>query len=176
MTSPTDGRSSLYHVVMVAFAGVDTAARVLDRLKVDCAFDDCEIEGAALISRDPDGRIHYHEKGSAGIGAAFGTAAAGLVGLITGPILLPVLLATGAVAGGVAGHFAGQVLPADDLRKVAESLTPGSSAYIAIVDSAHAPAFVAAFGEEGEVVVDAPVETEISSAVREAVLHEVRRG
>ena len=32
-----------------------------------------------------------------------------------------------------------------------------------------------AFGSEGRLVVDSPIETEISNAVREGVLHNVRR-
>jgi uncharacterized membrane protein len=168
-------RPTLYHVVMVAFEGTDTAARVVDRLKSEHAFGECEIEGAAVVSRDAAGHIHLHERGAAGVGAAFGTAAATIVGVVTGPVFFPILLAVGAIGGGLAGHFAGQALPPEDLRKVALSLTPDTSAYIAVVDTKHARNVAEAFGEEGRVVVDSPIETEISNAVREGVLHDVRR-
>jgi uncharacterized membrane protein len=85
------------------------------------------------------------------------------------------MVIVGAVAGGVAGHFAGQLLPADDLRRVAESLRPGTSAFIAVVDTRHAQNVIDAFGDEGELLIDAPLETEISNAIREGVLHDVRR-
>jgi uncharacterized membrane protein len=175
MTASGDERPTLYHVVMLAFDGADTANRVVERLKGEHAFEGCEIEGAAVISRDATGHIHAHERGSAGIGAAFGTAAATIIGVVTGPVLLPIMLAVGAVGGGLAGHFAGQVLPSEDLRKVAESLAPDTSAYIAVVDTRHARNVIDAFGSEGRLVVDSPIETEIANAVREGVLHNVRR-
>jgi uncharacterized membrane protein len=174
MTNLPEEREPAYHIVMIAFKGADTAAAEFERLKHEKAFEGCELEGPAVIQRDSEGQIHLQERGAAGIGAVFGTATAGLIGLVTGPVLLPILLAVGAVAGGVAGHFAGQILPPEDLRKVAESLAPNTSAFIAAVDSRHATQVTRAFSG-GDLVVDTPVETELSSAVREGVLHSVRR-
>jgi uncharacterized membrane protein len=175
MTNPAEERSQLYHVIMLSFEGTGRAAEMLDRLNIECAFEECEIEGASVVSRDHDGRIHVHEKGGAGWGAAFGTAAAGVLGFVTGPVFLPIMLIVGALAGGVAGHFAGQIVPASDLRRAAESLRPGTSAFIAVVDTRHARNVIEAFGDEGDVLIDEPLETELSNAIREAVLHEVRR-
>lgn len=166
---------TLYHVVMIGFDGADTATRITDRLRNDHAFDGCEIEGDAVIWRDASGAIHAHERGAAGVGAAFGTAAATIIGVVTGPVFLPILLAVGALGGGLAGHFAGQALPPEDLRRVAESLTPNSSAYVAVVDSAHARCLIDAFEGEGSVLVDSAIETEISNALREGILHDVYR-
>ena len=175
MSEPFEERPVAYHLVMCSFDGTETASAVLSRLKAEGTLAECEIEGEALVSRDADGRIHYHEKGSAGVGATFGAATAGLVGLVGGPVILPIMLVAGALLGGVAGHFAGQVLPPEDLRKVGESLPPGSSAYLSLVDTAHAAGVGAAFAAEGARVLDAPVETELSCAIREAVTHGVRR-
>src|SRR5690606_27998439 len=147
-TNPAEERTPVYHVVMIAFEGAGRAAELLDRLKIEGAFDECEIEGASVVWRDAAGQVHVHERGGAGIGAAFGTAAAGIIGLVTGPVLLPIMLIVGALAGGVAGHFAGQMVPADDLRRAGESLRPGTSAFIAVVDTQHARAVIDAFGEE----------------------------
>lgn len=175
MTNPVTERTPLYHVIMLAFEGTGRAAEMLENLKIECAFDGCEIEGASLVWRDPDGQIHVHERGGAGFGAAFGTAAAGVLGFVTGPVFLPIMLIVGALAGGVAGHFAGQIVPAGDLRRAGESLRPGTSAFIAVVDTQHARSVIEAFGDEGELLIDEPLETELSNAIREAVLHEVRR-
>lgn len=175
MTNPAEERTPLYHLVMIRFRGQGKATEVLERLKVECAFTGCEIEATSVISRNLDGHIHVHEKGGAGVGAAFGTAAMGVLGFVTGPVFLPIMLVVGAIAGGVAGHFAGQVMPAEDLRRVAESLRPGTSAFIAVVDTRHARNVIDAFGEEGELMIDTPLETELPNAIREAVLHDVRR-
>lgn len=175
MNEPFDERPAAYHLVMCSFEGTETASTVLSRLKADGALAECEIEGEALVSRDASGRVHFHEKGSAGVGATFGAATAGLLGLVGGPVILPIMLVAGALLGGVAGHFAGQVLPPEDLRKVGESLPPGSSAYLSLVDTAHADGVAGTFAAEGAQILNVAVETELSCAIREAVTHGIRR-
>lgn len=176
MTTPFAERPPLYHVLMLAFEGTGRAAELLDQLRVEGTLEGCEIEAASVVWRDSNGKVHVHEKGGAGIGAAFGTATATIVGVVTGPVLLPILLIVGAVAGGVAGHFAGQIVPADDLKRAGESLRPGDSAFIGVVDTRHAQAVIDAFGEEAKLLIDEPLETEVSNAIREGILHEIRRG
>jgi uncharacterized membrane protein len=164
-----------YHLVMLAFNGVATAQDLVTAVKIDCALDQCEVEAEAVITRDGEGHIVVHERGSAGVGATLGMVTAVIIGFVTGPILLPVMMAVGGVAGGVAGHFAGKTLPTTDLRDVGEMLPPDSSAYLAIVDSEHADSLIAAFAEKTPTILDVAVETEICSAIREAVTHRVMR-
>jgi uncharacterized membrane protein len=174
MAHPT-ARPPAYDVVMVSFDGVDTADRVMHQVKAEEKLQGCEIEGEAIVSRDGDGNVHFHERGAAGIGATFGAATAGMLGLVGGPVFLLGMLVLGGIAGGVAGHFAGQVLPPEDLRKVGETLRPGSSAYIVVVDAQHADGVAAAFAEHSPNVLNIPVETELSSVIREAITHRVIR-
>jgi uncharacterized membrane protein len=174
MAAPTP-RPPAYDVVMVSFDGVDTADRVMHQVKAEEKLQGCEIEAEAIISRDADGKVHFHERGSAGIGATFGAATAGMLGLVGGPVFLLAMVVLGGVAGGVAGHFAGQALPPEDLRKVGETLRPASSAYLVVVDAEHADGVAAAFAEHSSAVLNIPVETELASVVREAITHRVRR-
>jgi uncharacterized membrane protein len=171
----TEGQPAQYDVVMLSFDGVNTAARVLQKVKEEQGLEGCEIEGEAVISRDAAGQVHFHERGSAGVGATFGAMTAGMLGFVGGPIFLLLMVVAGGIAGGVAGHFAGQLLPPEDLRKVGESLPPGSSAYLALVDAEHADGVASAFEAEGARVVNIPVETELSSVIREAITHKVTR-
>lgn len=175
MPIPSSDVQTPYHLVMFTFDGTESAKRAHDRLKSDGSLDGCEIEAEAIVSRDREGRVELHERGAAGVGAALGMVTAGIVGFVTGPVLLLAMVVAGGLAGGLAGHFAGQVLPPDDLREVADSLRPGSSAFLAVVDSPHADALVAAFAAEGARVLDVPVETEISSVLREGITHRVSR-
>lgn len=175
MNHSSEVQPGAYHVVMFSLHGTDAAARIVNRLKLDRVLEGCEIEAEALVSRDDAGGIHYHEKGSAGIGAAAGAVTAGVLGLVGGPVILPIMLVLGAVVGGIAGHFAGQVLPPEDLRKVGGSLPPGSSAYLVVVDAAHANSVADAFSTEGGQVLNLPIRTELSCAIREAVVHSVAR-
>ena len=175
MAQPAEGQNAAYDVVMLSFSGVDTAGKVLTRLRNDGALEGCEIEGEAVVSRDAGGKVHFHERGSAGVGATLGAVTAGVLGLVAGPVGLLAMLVAGGLVGGVAGHFAGQVFPADDLQQVGESLPPGSSAYLALVDAAHADGVAEAFAAEGASVLNIPVETELASVIREAITHRVVR-
>ena len=167
--------SDAYHVVMASFPGEETASKVVHQLRIDGTLECCEIEGEALVWRDAAGHTHVHEKGAAGIGATFGAATAGLIGVVTGPVGLLLMVVGGAVAGGIAGHFAGQVLPVDDLREIGESLPSGSSAYVAVVDGDHADPLASVFQEEGARVLNVAVETEVASVIREAVTRRIVR-
>ena len=175
MTVPSSPHPAAYDVVMVSYDGVNAAAEAVARVKAAGGLEGCEIEGEALISRDAAGQVHLHERGSAGLGATFGAVTAGLIGVVTGPLGLLVMVAAGGIAGGIAGHFAGQVIPPEDLRRVGEELPPGSSAYLTIVDAAHADGVAAAFEHEGGRVLNIPVETGFASVVREAITHRVTR-
>lgn len=175
MTRPSSPHPPAYDVIMVSFDGVNSATEVLARVRAAGGLAGSEIEGEALLSRDAAGQVHLHEKGSAGLGATFGAVTAGVLGLVTGPLGLLVMVVAGGVAGGIAGHFAGQVIPPEDLRRVGEQLTPGTSAYITIVDAAHAQGVSDAFEAEGGRVLNIPVETEFASVVREAITHRVSR-
>lgn len=167
MNETSEVHPPAYHLVMCSFDGTDAAARALDRLRSAGTLTDCEIEGEALVSRSASGKIHWKEKGSTGIGAAVGATAMGIVGLVGGPVILPIMVVVGAVAGGVAGHFAGLVLSPDDLREVAGSCPLDSSAYLGLVDTAHAAAVGEAFAAEGARVLDLPIRTDLSNAIHE---------
>ncbi len=164
-----------FHVLMLTFREMDAASRAHAEIRNEGLLDAVEVEGDAIISRDPEGKVHVSESGGAGIGAAAGATTAGIVGILTGPIIVPLLIALGGIIGGVAGHFAGKMLPPDDLRRVAAGLPPGSSAYLAVVDANHAAALAEAYSRRGADVIEIPVETEVASAIREGIVRQVTR-
>ena len=167
---------SHYNVVMCSFDGEARAGEVLRKLKAEKLLEGREIEEGALVSRDAHGKVNFHERGGSGMGATWGAVTAGVVGWVGGPIVLLVMVVAGAVAGGLAGHFAGQILPGEDLRQLGESLPPGSSAYVVLVQRSHAEAVADILEAEGARIVNVPVETEVSSVIREAITHRVVRG
>lgn len=164
-----DATRPSYDVLLFTFDGVETARRVLRRARADHWLDGCEIEGEAFVEHDESGKVRLHERGATGIGATFGAVTAGVVGLVGGPVVLLGMVAAGGVAGGIAGHYLGQILPAEDLREVAESLPLGSSAYVAVIDAEHAHEVAELFMQEGARVLDLPVEADLRSAVRRSI-------
>src|SRR5690606_11596410 len=86
MTIAAEREGIQYHVLMVSFEGRKTASEIVDRLKGEGAFRECEVEAEAFVWRDEDGKVHLHERGGAGAGAAFGATAMGIVSILGGPL------------------------------------------------------------------------------------------
>jgi len=106
---------------------------VLETLKQLNAAHNVALSSAAVIRRDPDGKVNIHETRdfNAKQGAVAGALAGGLIGLLRGNAL------AGAAIGTAAGFGASKILdlglPDDFLKQIGEQLTPGSSALVAIV-------------------------------------------
>ena len=126
-------RSDPNQALVVSFPDENKAQEVLETLKQLNAAHDVALSSAAVIRRDPDGKINIHETRdfNAKQGAVAGALAGGLIGLLRGNAL------PGAAIGTAAGFGASKLvdlgLPDDFLKQIGEQLTPGSSALVAIV-------------------------------------------
>jgi uncharacterized membrane protein len=126
-------RSDPNQALVVSFPDENKAQEVLETLKQLNAAHDVALSSAAVIRRDPDGKVNIHETRdfNAKQGAVAGALAGGLIGLLRGNAL------AGAAIGTAAGFGASKVLdlglPDDFLKQIGDGLTPGSSALVAIV-------------------------------------------
>ena len=126
-------KSDPNQALVVSFPNENKAQEVLETLKQLNAAHDVALSSAAVIRRDPDGKVNVHETRDFGgkQGAVAGALAGGLIGMLRGNAL------AGAALGAAAGFGASKVvdlgLPDDFLKQVGEQLTPGSSALVAIV-------------------------------------------
>ena len=154
-----------FEVMLFSFDGVNTARDTLTDLKLDHKLDDAHVLAEALVSHEPDGRIHVHDPGAAGLGGAMGAIAGGFVAMFAGVVALPFLLVGGALLGGVTGHLAGRVLPKADLAEVADALPLGSSAYVALVDHDDARRLEELFADREARVVSTPVDSEMAGVL-----------
>jgi uncharacterized membrane protein len=91
---------------------------------------------AAVLVMDKDGnaRLSETEDVNARRGALFGAIAGGLIGLLGGPAGVIAGAAAGAATGGVAAHKIDMGFSDEYLKELQESLRPGSSALIALVE------------------------------------------
>jgi uncharacterized membrane protein len=126
-------RSDPNQALVVSFPDENKAQEVLETLKQLNAAHDVALSSAAVIRRDPDGKVNIHETRdfNAKQGAVAGALAGGLIGLLRGNAL------AGAAIGTAAGFGASKLvdlgLPDDFLKQIGDQLTPGSSALVAIV-------------------------------------------
>jgi len=121
-------------LLVVAFPGTGKADEVLTTLRQMEAQRLIDLKNAAIVVRDRGGKVEIRETRdfTTGRSTMTGAVAGGLLGLLTGKGLLQ-----GAALGAAGGLITGKVVDLgfqdDFLREVAQSLTPDSSAVVAVV-------------------------------------------
>jgi uncharacterized membrane protein len=93
------------------------------------------IKESALLHKDADGKLHIQEPHDAGFtkGAAIGGVVGALLGVVTGPGVVAVS-AAGAMVGGLASKLHDTGFDNKDLKELAKSLKPGTSALLLVVE------------------------------------------
>jgi uncharacterized membrane protein len=121
-------------VVVAAFTDEQGAENALHELRTAHSGGLISIKDAAVLRRSMDNKLHITDttdKG-AGRGAILGGVAGAVVGLVAGPIGWMTL--GGAAVGGLAAKLRDGGFKDSRLREVGDSLQPGSSAIIAVVE------------------------------------------
>ncbi len=123
-------------MLVYAFNEEEKAEQVLKALRDLDRRGIFDILNAAVLVTQADGRVKLRETEDvdARRGALFGAVVGGLVGLLGGPAGAIVGAAAGAATGGVAAHQMDMGFSDEYLREIQESLEPGSSALIALVE------------------------------------------
>lgn len=122
-------------LVVAAFADEKSAKDALAGLKKAKSEGLISIESAAVLRKDSKGKLHITETEDigGGKGAALGGVVGAGIGLIAGAALAAPL-AVGALVGGLASKLRDTGFSNERLAKLGASLTPGSSAIVAVVD------------------------------------------
>jgi len=131
-----DARETPVSLLVHAYNEVSKADEVLKGLQELEKRGIFTVLNAAVLMRDADGKDTWKETEDvdAKRGALFGAVAGGLIGLLGGPAGMIVGAAAGAAAGGVAAHRIDMGFSDEYLKDIQQSLTPNSSALIALVE------------------------------------------
>ncbi|VXD15129.1 conserved hypothetical protein [Planktothrix serta PCC 8927] len=128
----------LTNLVVVAYPEQEKAKEVLKTLKALQAQGVISIVNAAVMVKNEKGKVSISETGDTDAkgGAIMGGITAGLIALFNpiGALGVIALTAGGAGVGALITHFMDLGFPQEDLKELSESLTPGSSAIIALVE------------------------------------------
>lgn len=152
-------------LLVFAFEEEASAAVALAELKEwkkDGIFD---IENAAILSRDRNGKIRVKETADPdpGKGALIGGVAGALIGLLAGPAGVAVGAAAGAGAGSLAAHSIDLGIPNDQLEEMANGLQPGTSAIIALIERDCADQVVTKLEQYGAQAIRQALKEEIAA-------------
>lgn len=121
-------------VVVAAFQEEKAADEALKELKQAKWAGVIGIQDAAVLRMDEKGKLHIKETGDwgGGKGAIAGGVIGGFIGLLAGPIGW--LGLTGAVIGGLAAKLRDSGFSDERLKQLGESLQPGTSAIVAVIE------------------------------------------
>ncbi len=122
-------------IVVAAFQSEQGAEEVLQELKAVKRDGLIGIRNAAILRRDEQNKLHIKElkDWGGGKGAAFGGVLGAVVGALAGPGVLAVG-AAGALIGGLAAKLRDSGFSNERLQAVGDSLKPGTSAIVAVVE------------------------------------------
>ena len=122
-------------LVVAAFNDEKVADAALKELKALKREKLIGIQNAAVLRKDEKGKIHIKETADMGTGkgATIGGVAGAAIGLLAGPALV-VPAAVGALVGGLTAKLRDRGFSNQRLETLGESLTPGSSAIVAVVE------------------------------------------
>jgi uncharacterized membrane protein len=122
-------------VLIAAFKEEKAADEALGELKVAKWAGLIGIQNAAVLRRDEKNKLHVKElkDWGGGKGAAFGGALGAVLGVLTGPGII-VAGAAGALIGGLAAKLRDSGFSNERLNTIGESLQPGTSAIVAVIE------------------------------------------
>lgn len=153
--------SSPVQLIVAAFADEEEAGRLLDDLKLGRRVGLIGIIDAAAVVKDKQGQLKITNAKHRGRRGLFtGGAIGAVVGLLAGPV------GWGAVAGGGAiGALTGKLRNAPmkaEMTDLAASLTPGSSALVALVEHTWVAKLEAMIAEDGARLVREELHADIA--------------
>jgi uncharacterized membrane protein len=164
--------SAVYDILAFTFAGQDTANQTVKDIKSSGALEGYDIVAQAVVEQDAKGKVHIHEPGRGGLGAAIGAAGGGLLGLIGGPAGLLAWAVGGAVVGGVAGKYLGRPFKKGDLKEIGQAMSPDSSAFLLLLEDTYSEGVVNSLSGYNANVVTLTVGDDLSGEIQSYVAGE----
>ncbi len=120
------------HVLVITFPDENQAASVLKTLQDMKHEDMLNLDDAAVIVKDADGKVKVKNLTERGV--KIGAVAGGFLGLVLGSVLFPFAgILLGVAGGALVGKTFQTGLDKQFIKEVQDSLTPGSSAILFIV-------------------------------------------
>ncbi len=143
-----------YVLLAAKYPNEEHAKTILDMLESMHHALTIDLSDAVMLTKEPDGKIKTHETTDVTTrkGAKRGLIAGAVLGVIYPPSLIVTALAGGGI-GALWGKAKDSGVKHDDIKELADSLTPGQAAIIVLVSDKTAEATQRALGSyDGEVV------------------------
>jgi len=163
-------------LIVIGFKGQDTADQVLNKLREMQKEYLVDLEDACVVVRDQNGKVRLKQAVNlTSAGALGGAAWGGLFGSLVGLLFLNPLVgfisgaAFGAGAGALAAALTDYGIDDDFIKKVGESLEPGSSALFILVRRATLDKVLPELSPFGGQILKTSLSTEQEERLRKAL-------
>lgn len=131
------------NLLVVLFDNMEEAGKVRETLRSVQRQDYINLDDAAVVVKDEDGKIHVKDETDRGV--KIGAVGGGLLGLLLAGVFFPIGgLVIGAVGGALVGKTLDTGIDKKFIKDVEEQLQPGTSALFVIVRDAEPDVAVAA--------------------------------
>jgi uncharacterized membrane protein len=149
-------------IVVAAFNSQDGASQALKSLKEAQGAGLVTIDNVAVLIKDADGKLDVNEPTDwgGGRGAVVGGVTGAALGLLAGPVGWAIGL--GALVGGLAAKLRDSGFSDERLRKLGESLKPGTSAIVAVVEHRWVAQLEKQLAEEGANTLTEEISSDIA--------------
>jgi len=157
-------------LIVAAFGDETKAGAVLKDLKTLEKDGVILLVNAAVMVKDDNGKLSIKETEdiSSGKGALFGAIAGGVIGLLGGPVGVIIGAAAGAATGGVAANKIDMGFPNDTLKELESSLTPGSSAILALIQHQWVDTVISELEKAGARIFHQALKEELAAQLAES--------
>ena len=155
-------------IIVAAFQEEEAADAALKTLKEAKREKLISIDNAAVIRKDEEGKLHIKETSdlTGGKGAGVGVLVGGAIGLLGGPLGVALGGALGAAVGGVTAKLYDGGFKDERLREIGNSLTPGTSAIVAVIEHRWVAELERDLAEEGADVMTAALAEDIAEQLQ----------
>jgi uncharacterized membrane protein len=155
-------------LIVIAFEGVDEAEKAHAALVQGKKEGVLQIDDAAVIVKDAEGKVHVQNQISRGTWSATGVG--GLLGLLIGSIFFPIGgLVLGLAGGALVGRMMNLGVDGKFVKQVEEEIRPGTSALFVLVANANPTAELAILRQFKGKVIQTNLSSEAEESLRKAL-------
>ncbi len=156
------------NILVITFEDENQAMSVLHSLKTLQQHDMLNLDDAAVIVKNAEGKVNIKNMTEYGVKA--GAALGGLAGLILGSILFPIAgIAIGAAGGALIGKTFATGVDKQFITEVKDSLHPGNSAILFIVRNENVGMLITALEPYSGKIYQSSFDSEAEEEMRKAL-------
>jgi uncharacterized membrane protein len=160
--------ANMSHILVITFEDEEQGMSVLNSLKSLQQQDLLNLDDAAVIVKDAEGKVHVKNMTEKGV--KIGAVTGGFFGLLLASVFFPILgIAIGAAAGGLIGKTFETGVDKAFINEVKESLSPSNSAILFIVSNENVGVLITALEPYNGKIYQSSFDSDVEAEIRKSL-------